>query len=102
MLADLDKLEAGDAEFEELLGKFIVAAREHIEFEETQVWPRTALGAARRDVGRARHQDRRRQEDRAHAAASAYAASPGVLKTAGPAVAAADKARDKLTGRGSD
>jgi len=28
--------------------------------------------------------------------------SPGVLKTAGPAVAAADKARDRATGRGSD
>jgi hypothetical protein len=28
--------------------------------------------------------------------------SPGVLKTAGPAAAAADKARDKLAGRGSD
>jgi hypothetical protein len=28
--------------------------------------------------------------------------SPGVLKAAGPAVAVADKARDAMTGRGSD
>jgi len=28
--------------------------------------------------------------------------SPGMLKAAGPAVAAADKARDAVTGRGSD
>jgi hypothetical protein len=28
--------------------------------------------------------------------------SPGALKTAGPMAAAADKARDKLTGRGGD
>ena len=39
VLADLDKLGAGDLEFEKLLGKFIVDAREHIAFEETQVWP---------------------------------------------------------------
>jgi len=29
-------------------------------------------------------------------------ASPGVLKAAGPAAAAADKARDAVTGRGGD
>jgi hypothetical protein len=28
--------------------------------------------------------------------------APGVLKTAGPAAAVADKARDQLAGRGSD
>jgi hypothetical protein len=32
VLARLDKLGAGDAEFEELLGTFIGAAREHIAF----------------------------------------------------------------------
>src|SRR5207245_10933144 len=47
LLTGLDKLGSGDAEFERLLGKFIMDAREHIEFEETQVWPllRTALPA---------------------------------------------------------
>ena len=39
VLAELDKLQAGDLEFEKLLGTFIVDAREHIAFEETQVWP---------------------------------------------------------------
>ena len=39
VLAKLDKLDAGDAEFEKLLGTFIGAAREHIQFEETAVWP---------------------------------------------------------------
>jgi hypothetical protein len=49
VLARLDKLEAGDAEFEELLGTFTGAAREHIEFEETRVWPglRIALNTER-------------------------------------------------------
>lgn len=45
----LDKLDAGDAEFEELLGTFSGAAREHIQFEETAVWPglRTVLNTER-------------------------------------------------------
>src|SRR5947209_989474 len=47
VLARLDKLGSDDAEFEKLLAKFIMDAREHIEFEESQVWPllRTALAA---------------------------------------------------------
>jgi hypothetical protein len=39
ILAELGKLEADDAQFEALLGTFSKAARDHIEFEETQVWP---------------------------------------------------------------
>jgi hypothetical protein len=39
VLAELDKLQASDTEFEELPGKFIGAAREHIAFEENQVRP---------------------------------------------------------------
>jgi hypothetical protein len=38
VLAKLDKLDAGHAEFEKLLGTFIRAAREHIRFEATAVW----------------------------------------------------------------
>jgi hemerythrin-like domain-containing protein len=47
VLAELDKLDASDARFEELLGEFIAAAREHIAFEEDQVWPglRSVLSA---------------------------------------------------------
>ena len=47
VLADLDKLSPGDADFERLFCSFIVDARVHIEFEETEVWPlmRTALPA---------------------------------------------------------
>ena len=49
VLARLDKLGAGDARIEELLGTFIGDAREHIAFEETRVWPglRTALTTER-------------------------------------------------------
>src|SRR5215831_15785875 len=40
ILADLDKADAGDPEFENLLGQFTKAAREHFDFEEGLVWPR--------------------------------------------------------------
>ncbi len=76
VLADLDKLDASEAEFEKLLAKFTVAARQHIEFEETQVWPGLRVRAHRRDRDRTRRQDRRRQEQRSHPAASAHAPHP--------------------------
>jgi hemerythrin-like domain-containing protein len=40
LLADLDKLDAGQPEFEDLLSQFTRAAREHFDFEERHVFPR--------------------------------------------------------------
>jgi hemerythrin-like domain-containing protein len=39
VLDRLDKLEAWDDGFEKLLREFISAARDHVSFEETKVWP---------------------------------------------------------------
>ncbi len=100
VLARLDKLKAGDAEFEELLGTFIGAAREHIGFEETRVWPRlrTALNTERAaELGTQIAEGKKTAPTRPHPHTPP---SPGVLKGAGPVVAAADKARDAVTGRG--
>lgn len=49
VLDKIDKLDAGDAEFDRLITEFIPAARQHIEFEESQVWPdlRQALSRSR-------------------------------------------------------
>ena len=106
VLARLDKLQAGDAEFEKLLGTFIGAAREHIEFEETQVWPglRSVLSAETAaelgsELGSKIADGKKTAPTRPHPRTPA---SPGVLKAAGPAAAAADKARDAVTGRGGD
>ena len=102
VLANLDKVGSGDAEFERLLGKFIMDAREHIEFEETQVWPllRTALPAeTSAELGKKIAEGKKSAPTRPHPHTPP---SPGALKAAGPVAAAADKARDKLTGRGSD
>jgi hemerythrin-like domain-containing protein len=102
VLAKLDKADAGDAEFELLLARFVFAAREHIQFEETQVWPglRSALSAQLAgELGSRIAEGKKTAPTRPHPHTPP---SPGVLKAAGPAVAAADKARDAVTGRGGD
>ena len=102
VLTDLGKLQAGDAEFEKLMAKFIVDAREHIEFEETRVWPlmRTALPADKSaEIGEKIAEGKKTAPTRPHPHTPP---SPGVLKAAGPVAAATDKARDKITGRGQD
>ncbi len=47
VLAKLESLQAWDEGFERLLREFITAAREHVAFEETKIWPglREALSA---------------------------------------------------------
>jgi Hemerythrin HHE cation binding domain len=102
VLAELDKLQAGDLEFEKLLGTFIVDAREHIAFEETQVWSslRTALpGDVAAELGTKIAEGKKTAPTRPHPNTPP---SPAMLKMAGPVAAAADKVRDKVTGRDSD
>ena len=40
LLAELDKLDVSQPEFEKLLSAFTQASREHFDFEERHVWPR--------------------------------------------------------------
>jgi hemerythrin-like domain-containing protein len=100
VLARLEKLSPGDAEFEKLLSTYIPAAREHIGYEEDVVWPalREALTAAEaEDLGKDTAIAKKIAPTRPH---PRIPPQPGVLKIAGPAVAAADKLRDELAGRG--
>jgi hypothetical protein len=102
VLADLDKLDASDADFEKLLAKFTVAARQHIQFEETQVWPglRAALTAeTAAELGTRIADGKSSAPTRPHPHTPP---TPGALKTAGPVAAATDKVRDTITGRGTD
>lgn len=50
VLARLDKLDAGSREFEKMLAEFTKAGREHIEFEETQVWPALREALSKREA----------------------------------------------------
>jgi multidrug efflux pump subunit AcrA (membrane-fusion protein) len=99
VLGRLDKLAPEDGEFEVLLAQFTGAGREHIAFEETSVWPRLreVLSAEQADdLGRKLEQGKSTAPTRPHPHTPP---SPGLLKTAGPAVAAADRLRDTVTGR---
>jgi hemerythrin-like domain-containing protein len=99
VLDRLDKLAPEDEEFETLLAQFVGAGREHIAFEETTVWPhlRTVLSAEQADeLGRKLEDGKKTAPTRPHPHTPP---SPGLLKTAGPAVAAADRLRDAATGR---
>jgi hypothetical protein len=96
----LDKLGAGMPEFEDVLAKFTKAARDHIRFEETAVWPGLASALTAReaaDLGRKLEEGKKAAPTRPHPGASA---NPGVLKGAGPIVGAADRLRDAAGGRG--
>ncbi len=100
VLARLDKTGADDPEFEKLLGQFITAGREHIAFEETRVWPglRSVLTSTEaEELGEKLEQAKKAAPTRPHPGTPP---SPGVLKSTGPVVAAADKAWDAVTGRG--
>ena len=101
VLDKLGKLDAGDPEFEKLLAEFTRAGREHIDYEETRVWPqlRAALSAEQsQEIGSKMAAAKETAPTRPHPHAPS---SPGMLKAAGP-VAAADRARDAITHRGTD
>lgn len=100
VLDKLDKLGASDPQFAKLLGQFISAGREHIQFEETQVWPnlRAVLSEQEADeLGRKLEKAKKTAPTRPHPKTPP---DPRVLKTAAAAAAAMDRARDAATGRG--
>jgi hemerythrin-like domain-containing protein len=100
VLNKLNKLNAGDPEFYQLIDEFIPAARQHIAFEETEVWPalRTALTAEQaaklgEEVSKAKEHGPTRPHPHTPA-------NPAILKTAGPVAALLDQLRDAASGRG--
>lgn len=100
VLDRIDKLDPHETEFEKLLASFIADAREHIDFEESRVWPglRASLSAEEAaELGKKLEQGKQMAPTRPHPNTPP---KPGVLKAAGPAVAAADRIRDAVTGRG--
>lgn len=101
MLQELDKLEPGDPGYETLLARVIADAREHIAYEEREVWP-SAQRIARselEEIGKKMAIAKKAAPTRPHPHTPPKS---GVLKTAGVATAAVDKMRDAATGRGKD
>lgn len=100
MLDRLEKLEPGHADFESLVGEVINDTREHIAYEENEVWPmlrdRLAPGVLD-EIGDKMALAKKAAPTRPHPHTPP---NPSVLKSAGVAAAAADKVRDALSGRG--
>lgn len=102
VLNDLIGLKPDDPNFEELVGKFIRDGREHIDYEEESVWPsmkQTLSAEEAEELGTKIEQGKKIAPTRPHPHTPP---KPGILKAAGPPVAAADRARDAVTGRGRD
>jgi hemerythrin-like domain-containing protein len=101
VLQELDKLEPGDSGFEILLRRAIADAREHIAYEEREVWPAAQRMAPSEleELGKKMAIAKKAAPTRPHPHTPP---KPGVLKTAGLAAAAVDKMRDAATGRGKD
>src|SRR5450631_3844138 len=84
VLDRLDRTGADDPEFEELLAQFITVGREHIAFEQTQVWPglRSALTSTEaEELGEKLEQAKKTAPTRPHPGTPP---APGVLKSIGP------------------
>jgi hemerythrin-like domain-containing protein len=102
VLDDLIGMSADSDEFEELVATFIEDGREHIAYEEEQVWPeleKIITAEEAEELGDRLEAGKKIAPTRPHPHTPP---KPGILKAAGPAVAAADRARDKITGRGKD
>jgi hemerythrin superfamily protein len=100
VLDRLDGMDPGEGEFETLIGKFIKAGREHIAYEEDQVWPglQTALTTEEREeLGGKFEQAKKMAPTRPHPGTPP---NPAVLKTAGMVAGVMDKARDSVSDRG--
>ncbi|PXY27747.1 hemerythrin domain-containing protein [Prauserella muralis] len=99
LLDALDKAAPTQPEFEQLLGRVIADGREHIEYEQTQVWPKVqqSVEADRlAQLGDKMAKAKQTAPTRPHPATPS---SPAAQKTAGPLAAMLDKARDMLSGR---
>lgn len=102
LLAELDSTKPDDPDFERLVREFIGDAREHVEYEETRVWPalrRIITAEDARRLGENISAGKAEAPTRPHPHTPP---KPGVLKTAGKAAAKADRAWDRATGRGED
>jgi hemerythrin-like domain-containing protein len=100
VLAELDKLEPSDTRFEALVSRIIHDAREHIAYEENEVWPlvRERLApSALEEMGVKMARAKKAAPTRPHPHTPP---KPSALKTAGVAAAATDRVRDAVTGRG--
>jgi hemerythrin-like domain-containing protein len=102
VLHALNNASPDQSDFEDMLARIIADGREHIEYEQNEVWPKVQAAVSQQEleeVGEKMAKAKKTAPTRPHPATPS---SPGVLKTAGAAAAMTDKVRDAVTGRGKD
>jgi hypothetical protein len=98
-LGQLEREDLRSAAFAAGLRQLITAARAHLEFEETRVWPNVRLGLSEQELdelGAQLERGKRLAPTRPH---PGVAATPEVMKLAAPIAGATDRIRDVLGGR---
>jgi hemerythrin-like domain-containing protein len=99
LLQKLEDSKPGEPQFQEALQAFVVAGREHIDFEQNEVFPKFQAAASRdllEKIGRQLETAKKVAPTRPHPGTPP---SSVLLKTAGMVVAVIDHLRDALTGR---
>ena len=99
-LSQIDGHNAADPEFEQAISEFITAARQHMQFEETEVWPLLRAALTEKEIGLMTDQYQTAKQAAPTRPHPGKLESPEKLRTGGPMVAAMDRARDALTRRG--
>lgn len=102
VLDALEKKKPQDPEFESLLARFLQEGREHIAYEESQVWPRLRAVISddeSADLAAKIERGKEKAPTRPHPGTPPR---PRVLKTAGAGAALLDKVRDAVTRRGKE
>jgi hemerythrin-like domain-containing protein len=100
VLHALENSQPGEPIFEESLRRIIADGRKHIEYEQTQVWPKVTAAVSRtrlEELGDKMARAKKVAPTRPHPSTPS---DSGTQKTAGPVAAMADKIRDVVTGRG--
>lgn len=102
LLQRLEDGKPGDADYHEALQEFVKAGREHIAYEQEEVWPQVEVAIGREElenIGEKLEAAKKVAPTRPHPDTPP---NPAVLKTVGLGAAVVDHVRDAVTGRGED
>jgi hemerythrin-like domain-containing protein len=102
LLQRLEDGKPGDADYHEALQEFVKAGREHIAYEQEEVWPLVEVAISREELekmGEKLEAAKKMAPTRPHPDTPP---NPAVLKTVGMGAAVVDHVRDAVTGRGED
>jgi hypothetical protein len=99
LLARLEDGKPGDPDYHDALQQFVKAGREHIMFEQNEVWPRFKAAVSREDLeslGEKLEKAKKAAPTRPHPNTPP---NPAVQKTVGTAAGVADHLVDAVSGR---